>query len=82
MDEKRNITATVGCIAGCILQPIIDGRAEMVPIGRGNIISNMLKIKNVEKTDEGQYVCWAQNDGGRIQRAITFLVKGKMQNVC
>jgi hypothetical protein len=36
-----------------------------------------LRIKNVDRSDAGDYVCWAKNAGGKIQQTITLNVEGK-----
>ncbi|CAB3977038.1 fibroblast growth factor receptor 4-like, partial [Paramuricea clavata] len=38
-----------------------------------------LRIKNVDRSDAGDYVCWAMNAGGKIQQTITLNVEGEVE---
>ncbi|XP_028403298.1 fibroblast growth factor receptor 4-like isoform X3 [Dendronephthya gigantea] len=39
-----------------------------------------LRIKNVENSDAGEYVCRAKNNGGEIQQTITLIVEDPVGN--
>ena len=35
-----------------------------------------LRLRGVERSDAGEYKCWAKNTGGQVQRTINLVVKG------
>jgi len=45
--------------------------------------SNMLKITNIEETNEGVYKCMASNKGGQVEsNAATITVYGMLLTAC
>lgn len=35
-----------------------------------------LRIRKVEKSDAGKYICWSKQKGGLVQRTFNLIVKG------